>query len=116
MPSSRLVLTDDSLRVAVALLPCSPICGELLRARDSRARATLGTDEVRQLSRALNVASSETPVSLLVRAALHNGAEELRAALRRVDVDALDALGCHTVSVVMVEPSAAAVSVARAER
>lgn len=102
--NNRLVLTEDTLRVVMALLPTAPLCGELIRARDFYpGSGSLVTAEIRQISRALSAASA-APTLSAAHVAMRAAGAELRDALRQIDVDALDALGCQEVRVVMRFP------------
>jgi hypothetical protein len=104
----QLTLTDDTMRAIMALLPTSPICGELLRARDRHQLGHLTTGDVRTIWRALDAALRDdhtvTASSAVARAAVREGAADLRAQLSAVDVDTLDALGYHRVRVAVETP------------
>lgn len=100
--SDQLVLTGDALLLAVALVPCSPISGELLKVLDDpTATASLAPAEVRQISRALDAAQrSELTVT---RAAVRNAGDELRQAMGHIDLEALVRHGRQTVPVVLAD-------------
>lgn len=109
--SDHLVLTTDALLLIVALMPSSPICGELLRVLDDPTiSASLAPSEVSQISRALDAAQTETLT--VTRVALRAAGDELRQALDLVDLEAMVRLGRQTVPVVLANRATPAVPAA----
>lgn len=101
--NTQLVLTDETLRAAVAVLPYGRIATELARARDIASGGHLTTCEVRDLVRALNAAASD-PATLVTATALRLAGGELRRALASLDLDGLELAHVRTVSVFVWDP------------
>ena len=98
MLKSQLVLNDATLRVATAVLPFGRVASEIARACDKADGGHLSTTEVRELVRALDLATRD-PASLVTASALREAGEDLRQALISVDLDALELAHVRTVSV-----------------
>lgn len=98
----QLILTDETLRVLLALLPFGRACVELTRARDVDDGGHLATTEVRELVRLLGRAGRVR--ALVTSEALRDAVGQFRTALRRIDLDALELDGRHTVSVFVWDP------------
>lgn len=94
----QLILTDETLRVLFAVLPDSRMCDELMRARDVNQGGHLTIDQAHGLADVLARAVDD-PYVLIKRSCLREATQQLREALRLLDLTALDHDGRHTVSV-----------------
>jgi hypothetical protein len=101
----QLILTDDTLRVLVSVLPYSQICEELARARNVNKGGHISTNDVRKIRLALVSALADPGAQLVTVSALKLADADLRQALRRVDLDALELAGQHVVSVFLFDPA-----------
>lgn len=103
--NDQLILNDDTLRVIASILPYSSICDELARARDRMSGGHISTADVRTIQNALMLAEADPGAQLVTRSALRIAGGDLRAALRRVDLDGLELAHQATVSVFVVDPA-----------
>lgn len=94
----QLILTDETLRVLFAVLPDSPLCHELMRARDVNQGGHLTIKQAHSLTDVIARAMDD-PRVLIRRSCLREADQQLRAALRRMDLAVMDHDDQDTVSV-----------------
>lgn len=94
--TGRLGLSGRTLNLLLTLIPGGHIADELRRVRDSDVGGRLSTTEVRELAHVVTVAVAQATRDA-DRAAVTAAAEDLRSALRRVDLDGLELARQHHV-------------------
>lgn len=102
---NQLILTDDTLRVIMSVLPYGKVCDELARARNPYSGGHVSTSDVRKIRLALVSALVDRDVRLVTASALRLADADLRQASRRIDLEALELAGRTVVSVFVFDPS-----------
>jgi hypothetical protein len=103
--NDQLILTDDTLRVLVSVLPYGQVCEELARARNPYKGGHISTNDVRRIRLALVAALADPRAQLMTTSALKLADADLRQAMRRIDIDALELAGRHVISVFLFDPA-----------